>query len=54
MLEMVKYLLIRSKAALAPPLRQLTTAAAGLYANFLFLIKNIRSRNAHSEPLGAA
>ena len=28
--EMVKYLFSRSKAALAPPLRQLTTAAAGL------------------------
>ena len=30
MFEIVKYLLSRSKAAVAPPRRQLTTAAAGL------------------------
>ena len=32
MRAMVKYLFSRSKEALAPPLRQLTTAAAGLKA----------------------
>lgn len=50
--EIVKYLLSRSKAALAPPRRQLTTAAAGLKAKSSLRVKKILSRKEQRMPLG--
>ena len=53
MLEMVKYLFSRSKAALAPPRRQLTMAAPGLYANAMDFPKNSRSRRCAERAVRA-
>ena len=50
----VKYLFSRSNDALAPPRRQLTTAAAGLCAYAPDFMKNMRSRNAQTEAAGPA
>lgn len=51
---MVKYLFSRSNAALAPPRRHTTTAAAGLYASLSTHETNNRSSKAHNEPFGPA
>ena len=54
MLLMVKYLFSRSKAALAPPRRQDTTAAATLPSILSPPAKKSLSRKAQSWPVGPA
>ena len=54
MLLMEKYLFSTSKAAVAPPRRQETTAAPGLPANLFPAEKNSLSRKASSVPFGEA
>ena len=54
MLLMEKYLFNTSKAAVAPPRRQDTTAAPGLPANLFPAAKNSLSRKASNAPLGEA
>ena len=53
-LQMEKYLLISSKAALAPPRLQLTTAAAGFIYTFLPEEKKSLSIKQESVPAEAA
>ncbi len=54
MLEMVKYLFRRSKAAVAPPRLHDTTEAASIFANLLLWEKKKRSRKEHICPEGPA